>query len=439
MFKKTMHISPSRLLILVFFSFITLGTLLLKLPIASITTISWIDALFTVTSAVTVTGLNTVDASGTFTTFGQIIIMILIQVGGLGIMSFSVLIFIMLRKKIGLKQRVVMQHALNQISIGGVIKLVRNLFVFSFAIEGIAVIILCLKWVPEYGFGKGIYFSFFHSISAFNNAGFALWPDNLSRYVGSPVVNLVITSLIIIGGIGFTVISDLWSSKKLKYLSLHSKLMIFGTLFVNIVSMLIIFLLEFQNPHTMGGLDTADKWWASYFQAITTRTAGFNTIDIAGLENSTVLYMLLLMFVGAGSASTGGGIKLTTFLIILLAVATFLKGKKEVTYLNRTINHAHIYKALAVTIISLLFIFFALFILNVTEDLPFMQLMYEVVSAFGTVGLSMGITAYLSTVGKGVIIFMMFLGKIGPLTLAFSLAKPDQCKVRYPQEDVLIG
>lgn len=423
-----------------FVVFISLGTLLLKLPIATTSSISWIDALFTATSAMTVTGLIVVDTPEAYTLFGEIVIASLIQLGGLGIMSFAVLIFMMLGKKIGLKERIIVQQALNQTSLGGVIKLIKNLFIFSVSIELIAMMFLSIKWVPEYGWGTGLYYSFFHSISAFNNAGFALWSDGLMKYVGDPIVNIFITALFIVGGIGFTVLSDVWYKKKFKKLSLHSKMMIVGTFVINITAMFTIFALEYNNPNTLGGLTSlGDKIWASYFQAVTPRTAGFNTLDIGSLNESTIFLFLLLMFVGAGSASTGGGIKLTTFMVILFSVITFLRGKEEIVVAKRSISLSFILRSLAISSIGLVFIFIAVFILNISEKAPFLEVLFEVISAFGTVGLSMGLTGSLTIIGKIVIIFIMFLGKVGPLTLAFSLAQPEKAKIKYPNEDILTG
>lgn len=410
------------------------------LPFSTTEPISWIDALFTSTSAMTVTGLAVVDTGTRFTVFGQTIIMLLIQVGGLGIMSFAVLIFIMLGKKIGFKERMMVQHALNQTNIGGVILLVKRLFIFSFVIELIALIFLAIRWVPEFGWEKGLFFSLFHSISAFNNAGFGLLSDSLVQYAGDPLINITISLLFIIGGIGFTVLADLWEKKSYKKLSLHSKLMIIGTFIINTVAMLFIFFLEYGNAKTLGSLSLGDKMWTSYFQAVSTRTAGFNSIDIANLTDSTAFLMIILMFIGAGSASTGGGIKLTTFIVITFAVLSFIRGREDIVLLKRRLSTVYVVKALAISMIAIMFVFFATFAINISEpNTPFLKLMFEVVSAFGTVGLSMGVTPELSYVGRVIIIFIMFLGKIGPLTLAFSLAKPKREKIRYPNEDVLIG
>ncbi|MFI8575872.1 TrkH family potassium uptake protein [Rossellomorea aquimaris] len=437
---KVIRLSPPQLLVVTFLFFIIVGMGLLKLPFATTESITWLDALFTTTSAMTVTGLAVVDTGDAFTLFGEVIIMSLIQIGGLGIMSFAVLIFMMLGKKIGFKERLLLQQALNQTSVGGVIKLVKYLFIFSFLVEGFAVLLLASEWVPEFGWRRGLYVSIFHSISAFNNAGFSLWSDSLMGYVGSPVVNITISFLFIVGGIGFTVLVDLWKSKTIRRLSLHTKIMVVGTFVINVFAFMMIFILEYNNPNTLAQLPLLDKLFASYFQAVTPRTAGFNSLDYGSMERSTLLLTILLMFIGAGSASTGGGIKLTTFVVISLSVFAFLKEKREIRIFRRTIDQNYIFKALAVSMISVLLVFTALFFLDMTEkNASFLAILFEVVSAFGTVGLSMGITGSLTGIGKWIIIIVMFVGKLGPLTLAFSLSRPDKEKIRYPKEDILTG
>ena len=388
----------------------------------------------------TVTGLAVVDTGTDYTLFGQLMILVLIQLGGLGIMSFAVLIFIMLGKKIGLKERLLIQQSLNQTSLGGIIKLIKSLFIYSFAIEMLAMVILAVKWIPEYGFARGVYYSLFHAVSAFNNAGFSIWPDSLMRYESDPLVNLVISFLFIIGGIGFTVLSDLWHKRSLKKLSLHSKLIDVRSFIVNLSAMIFIFLLEYQNQKTLGMLPLAEKLRGAYFQAVTPRTAGFNTTD-RSLRKARSRFCSFLCLSEQGSASTGGGIKLTkaTFLVILLSVITFLKGKKHISIAKKTLKDQLILRSLAISTISVLLILTAIFILNMTEPKPFLAILFEVVSAFGTVGLSMGITADLSPIGKILIVFIMFLGKLGPLTLAFSLARPEQENIRYSSEDILTG
>lgn len=438
--RSAIHFSPPQTLAFTFLIFILGGTVLLKLPIATTEPISWMDAWFTATSATTVTGLIVVDTGITYTLFGEMVIMFLMQSGGLGLMTFSILILMMLKKKIGLRQRILTQQSLNlnQTSIGGLVRLVKRLFIFSISIEAIAFGILCIKWIPEFGI-LGIKYSLFHSISAFNNAGFSLWENNLIHYVGDPLVNIVITALFITGGLGFTVLADVWDKRRFHKLSLHSKLMLVGTLIINVSALLALFFLEYGNPETIGNFSFFDKLWGSYFQAVTPRTAGFNTLDIAEMTTPSILLMMLLMFIGAGSGSTGSGIKVTTFVVMILATISFLRGKSETTAFNRAIKPHTIVRALSIMMISILLIFVAIFILTITEDAPFLVIAFEVISAFGTVGLSMGITPDLTFLGKIVIIVMMFIGRIGPLTIAFVFARQKSLSIRYPEEDIFTG
>ncbi|SDJ79658.1 TrkH family potassium uptake protein [Sediminibacillus albus] len=437
--KDIVNLSPPRFLLVIFVIFILLGTILLKLPFATAGQISILDSLFTAASAMTVTGLIVVDTGSAFTIFGQLVILMLIQIGGLGIMTIAVLIFLMAGRKIGFKERLIVTQALNQTSVGGVVALVKKLFLFSIILESIAFLLLSFRWIPEMGMKEGLYASLFHAVSAFNNAGFSIWANSLSGYVTDPIVNIVISFLFIVGGLGFTVIFDLWKKKDIKQLSLHTKLMVVGTFFINILSLFVIFVLEYDNPGSLGGFTVFEKLQASYFQAVTPRTAGFNTIDIGSLNESTLFFILLLMFIGAGSASTGGGIKLTTFLALIFAVFAFLKQKEEVIIYRRAIMYSTIVRSLAIAIIGLFFVIIGIFILNITEDAPFIMVVFETVSAFGTVGLSMGLTGELTAVGKIVIILIMLIGKVGPLTLAFSFANPVKANIRYPKEDLLTG
>lgn len=329
---RLIRLSPPQILAMGFFCLIVVGGLLLKLPFATKESISWVDAFFTATSAATVTGLGVVDTASTFTMFGQIVIMLLIQTGGLGLMTIAILIVWILGKKIGLRHRLLIGEAFNQTNIGGLVKLVKRVFIFSICIELVGVVFLSIRFIPEFGFGKGLYYSFFHVIAAYNNAGFALWPDNLTRYVGDPIINIGICSLIVTGGLGFTVLIDVWYSRSFQKLSLHSKIMIVGTIALNIIAMIVILLLEYNNVKTLGSLSIGEKLWASFFQGITPRTAGFNTVDYGSMEESSILFTMILMFIGAGSVSTGGGIKLTTFVILITSVVAFLERKKTLFY-----------------------------------------------------------------------------------------------------------
>ncbi|TCP30540.1 trk system potassium uptake protein TrkH [Scopulibacillus darangshiensis] len=437
--KLLRELNPPQILALGFLLLIITGAILLWLPISTNKSISFLDALFTATSATTVTGLVVVDPGTTFNLFGQIVIMCLIQIGGLGFMSFAVLVIMLLGKRIGLKQRMLVQEALNQPSVGGVVRLVKVLLIFSLAIEFVATCLLSLDWVPKLGFFKGVYYSLFHSVSAFNNAGFALWPDSLARFYDDPVVNLVITLLIITGGLGFTVLSDIWYSKEFHQLSLHSKLMIVGTLTINVTAVLIFFVFEYHNPDTIGKMSLFDKLQTSYFQGITPRTAGFQTVDMSDLHPGTVIITIMLMFIGAGSGSTASGIKVTTFLVILLAVITFIRGKNEPVVFGRSIRFSTVIRAISVAVISMTVLFIGTLLLTITEHASFIRLLFESVSAFGTVGLSMGLTDDLSTPGRCIIMFMMFFGRVGPLTLAFSLSVPKKGNIRFPNGDVFTG
>ncbi|KUP05027.1 Ktr system potassium transporter B [Bacillus coahuilensis m2-6] len=431
-------LNPSQLLVIVFLAGITFGAFFLRLPFATTDGITITDAFFTATSAMTVTGLASVDTGTTFTLFGELVILALIQLGGLGIMTFAVLIYILLGRKIGLKERMLVQQALNHIHLGGVIALVRKLFIYSIVIELLATGLLSIRWVPQYGWAEGVYVSFFHSVSAFNNAGFSVWSDSLSQYAFDPVINVIIPFYLFLEELGLTVLVDLWSKDKIRKLSLHTKLMIVGTLVLNVVATLTILLLEYQNPATLGSLSFFDKLQAAFFQGVSPRTAGFNTIDIGSMDESS-LFLCFSMFIGGGSASTAGGIKLTTFIIIALAVITFIKGKREVVIWRKTIPTMQVYRALSITTMGVLFAGVAIFLLNITDTMAFFPIAFEVVSAFGTVGLSMGITGSLSIVGKWIIMIVMVIGKLGPLTLAFTLTRTSQVKISYPEEEVLTG
>lgn len=433
------RLNPPQMLILIFIVIIIIGAVLLKLPFATTIPITWSEAFFTATSALTITGLTVVDTGQSFTLFGEIVILLLIQIGGLGIMTFAILVFLLLGRKISFKQRLLVQRALNQNEFGGIVRLVKYVLILSFSIEAVAAFLLSLYWGAQMGWGKGIYYSIYYSISAFNNAGFTLWSDSLSRWVGDPVVNIVITTLIIVGGLGFTVIVNLWSARRVAELTLHTKLMLVGTLIINVVAFLVIFFLEFRNPGTLGNLSFGNKMWGAYFQGITTRSTGFNTVDIVSLRNVTLFFMILLMYIGAGSTSTGGGIKLTTFIVLLLSVVKILRGRQEAVAFGRTIKDSIFMKAFALVVMSLTLIFISIFVIGLIEEAPFLHIVFEVVSAATTTGLSTGLSQQLTDVGKWILMLLMFIGRLGPLTFIYSLAAPEINKIRYPEGDLFIG
>jgi trk system potassium uptake protein len=434
---------PAHILILGFMTLIIIGTSLFMIPAATKDRhhLSLIDALFEATSAVCVTGLAVVDTGTTFTLFGQIVLLALIQVGGWGFMTSGVLMFIAMGRRIGFKQRMLLQESMNTFSLKGIIQLLKRVIVITLTVEAIGASVLAARWSQEMSVGKAIYYGIFHSISAFNNAGFGLEPDSLMKWVGDPVVNIVITGLFIVGGIGFFVIADLLEKKKFTRVSLHTKIVVTFTLLLNVVSTLLIFALEFNNPETLGSLSTSDKWWAAYFQGVVTRTAGFNSIDISQMTLSSLVLMMGLMFIGAAPGSTGGGIKVTTFAVLILTLGAVISNKEEINLFRRRIPSSLVFRSLAIAVSGMIFIFVIFFLLTITERGAEMHLIaFETVSAFGTVGMSAGLTADLSPWGKILITIMMFIGRVGPLTMAFALAiHTKKANLRYAEEKILIG
>lgn len=434
---------PAHILILGFWALIFIGTALFMIPAATKDRhhLSLVDALFEATSAVCVTGLAVVDTGTTFTLFGQIVLLALIQVGGWGFMTSGVLMFIAMGKRIGFRQRMLLQESMNTFSLKGIIQLLKRVIVITLSVEAVGAVILAFRWSQDMSVGKAIYYGIFHSISAFNNAGFGLEPDSLMKWVGDPVVNLVITGLFIIGGIGFFVIADLLEKKKFTKVSLHTKIVVTFTLLLNVVSTLLIFALEFNNPETLGSLSTSEKWWAAYFQGVVTRTAGFNSIDTSQMTLSSLVLMMGLMFIGAAPGSTGGGIKVTTFAVLILTLAAVISNKEEINLFRRRIPSSLVFRSLAIAVSGMIFIFLIFFLLTITERGAEMHLIaFETVSAFGTVGMSAGLTPDLSHWGKILITIMMFIGRVGPLTMAFALAiRTKKANLRYAEEKILIG
>jgi trk system potassium uptake protein TrkH len=379
------------------------------------------------------------DTGVHFSLFGLIVIIALMQVGGLGYMTFSVFLMLVLRKKLFMSERLMVQEALNISSAKEVIDILKKIFAIVFTIEGLGVLILFLRWAPELGVSKGLLYAIFHTVSAFNNAGFALPPNNanLMPYVTDIVINLTITSLIIIGGIGFIVITDILKARKL---SLHSKIVISTTAMLIAGGTLAILFFEYSNPNTLGPLSIGQKILASYFQAVTPRTAGFNTVDIGSMFAPTLIITMFLMFIGASPGGTGGGIKTTTFAVLLSTIRATLKGLKDTIMFRRRIPHETVRRAFTITTLSIFTVIGAALLLEYFDKFTLMESAFEVFSAFGTVGLSMGITPKLSSIGKLIIIVVMFIGRVGPLTLALSLLiQQKEPKIEYPKEHISIG
>ncbi|WP_258360018.1 TrkH family potassium uptake protein [Moorella sulfitireducens] len=422
---------------------IATGTILLSLPIASQSgqPVAVIDALFTATSATAVTGLVTVDTQTTYSLFGELVILALIQTGGLGFMTLSTLVALLLGKRITLKERLVIQEAMNQLTVEGVVRLSKYVLIFTLFAEGLGALLLSIRFSSQMPLGQAIYFGIFHAVSAFCNAGFDLFSKSLVDYRGDLLVNMVITLLIIFGGLGFSVVAGIYTKRSWQRLSLHSKIVIRTTLLLIATATVIIFLLEYTNTKTLAPLPLGEKILASYFQAVTPRTAGFNTLVIGDLRPVTLLFIIILMFIGASPGSTGGGIKTTTFAAIAVAVWTIIRGNVDIEVFGRRLPRGTVLKALAIAAVSLLLVVTVTGILLITEQADMQMVLFEVTSAFGTVGLSMGLTPKLTVTGKLLIIATMFTGRVGPLTLAFAIAQRlgRQGIKHYPEERIIVG
>ncbi|MEK4346005.1 TrkH family potassium uptake protein [Paenibacillus sp. FSL P4-0184] len=431
-------------MVLGFASIILIGALLLMLPISSTSgnDVSFIDALFTATSATCVTGLVVLDTGTTFTIFGKTVIMVLIQVGGLGFMTMATLFAMMMKRKISLRDRLILQEAMNQGSMEGIVRLIRRVLIYSLVIEGCAAVLLSIRWAFDMPLGKAIYFGIFHAVSMFNNAGFDIFGDfrSLTDYVYDPLVNIVVMFLIVSGGIGFIVMSDLVEFRVKRKLSLHSKVVLSTTAGLILIGALVIFIFEFTNQRTLGNLNFGGKILSAFFQSVSPRTAGANTVDIAGLRQASQFFMVILMFIGASPGSTGGGVKTTTFTIMIGAVIAMLRGREDVVLFRYRLAQERIYKALTLTLLALLLVLTVSMLLSTTEDSNFLAILFETTSAFATVGLTMGLTPELSVFGKILICLTMFAGRLGPLTLVYALG-PKQGKPLYkhPEGKIIIG
>ncbi|WP_138470095.1 TrkH family potassium uptake protein [Poseidonocella sp. HB161398] len=434
-----MH-SPPASLALLYLSCILIGAGLLKLPLCHDGTLNWADAVFTSVSAVTVTGLAVVDTGSVFTFAGQAVILVLIQLGGLGLMAFAVLLLFLLGVPIGIPHKLLLREELNQSGYGELRTIVWLVFWVAVISELAGTMVLSTVFVPEFGPAEGLWMALFHSVSAFNNAGFALFPDSLSRYVTDPVVNLAIPALILVGGLGFIVLGDLAEERRWQRLTLHSKLMITGTVALLGLSWVLFAALEWRNPGTLGALGGPwAKIGAAWFQAVSPRTAGFNTVDTSQLHDSTVLLTMALMLIGGGSTSTAGGIKVTTLCVLLIATVAFFRRETVMRAFGRSFGPEDVFKVMALATVSTITIMLGMFLISISHDGEFTDLAFEVVSAFGTVGLSRGATGELDGLGRTVIMLLMFLGRVGPLTLGFFLATRAQPRVRYPKGRVYLG
>ncbi|MEK0179368.1 MAG: ATPase [Oscillatoriales cyanobacterium] len=441
----------SRTICLGFIAVITLGALLLLMPFST-SEGTWSDpitALFTSTSAVCVTGLSVVDVGKYYSFWGQLFLVFLVQIGGLGYMTATTFLLLLLGRRFGLKDKIAIQQSLDKSGLDGVVQLVQSILATTMLFELTGVFLLMLVFVPQFGFKDGLWSAVFHSINAFNNAGFSLYSDNLIGYSGSPLINLTIGGLIIFGGIGYQVIMEmyLWvrgrfnKSPICTVFSLNFKVVTSTTAILIIIGTITFLVMEYNNPETFGPLSLGQKVMAAWFQSVTPRTAGFNTIDIGKMSETSLFLTIALMFVGASPGSTGGGIKTTTFRILFSCTAAVLEGKEQVECYQRQIPIALILKTISVVFGSLIVVIVSATLVElVNPELEFIQVLFEAVSAFATVGLSTGITAKISAIGKLILIATMYIGRVGVLLLmSAAVGDPKPTTVKYPEESLLVG
>lgn len=440
-----------------FLGVIFLGGILLWLPVCNRQPISFMDALFTSTTSVCVTGLTTVTPATQFTLSGKVILLILIQTGGLGVIGCATLFFLILRRKITVRERVLLQETYNSDTLGGIVGLVRRVIIGTFAVEGAGACLYAVQFIPEYGFVKGIWYSVFHAVSAFCNAGIDILGDHsLADYVDNPVINITTMLLIILSGIGFTVWYDVIGNARRIYrkevpgtwwftrLKLHSKIAILMTAFLIISGTLCFLFMEYHNPDTIGNMSFGDKLLASSFQSVTTRTAGFYTIPQGGLHEESRLLSCILMFIGGSPGGTAGGVKTTTIAMLLIACITVVKGGNDTECFGRRIADSNFRTGFAVVMISFLTFLSGTLIISVLEpdSIPMIDIMFETASSVGTVGLTADLTPMLTRASQAVVMVLMYMGRLGPMTLALLFAGKMHPRDRIrilPEEKIMIG
>jgi trk system potassium uptake protein TrkH len=436
---------PAQLVSLAFAVGILVGAGLLMLPVATQGPggASFLTAAFTSTSSICVTGLIVVDTATYWSHFGQAVIMLLVQIGGLGIMTLASTLALLVARRLGLRSRLIAQAETGALDLGDVRRILIGVAMLSLIFEAIAATVLALRFAISYDYsvGAAIWRGVFHAVTAFNNAGFALWSDNLAQFVTDGWVSMTISLAIICGGLGFPVWLELrrrgWTPR---HWSLHTKLTLLMTAVLLTVGFVTVLGFEWDNASTLGALDTPGKLLAAFFQGVNPRTAGFNTLDYSQMGDDTLLFQDVLMFIGAGSASTGGGIKVTTFALLLLMVWTEIRGDPEVNVFGRRISAAAQRQALGVALIALLAVASCTLVLVASSEATVAQSIFESTSAFGTVGLSTGITGGLPTTGKVALIVLMYLGRVGPHALGTALVlRESRRRYRYAEGRPIIG
>ncbi|MFI3173512.1 MAG: potassium transporter TrkG [Eubacteriales bacterium] len=453
--RKKLRLSTMQMLVLGFLSLILIGAFLLWLPISNVSGyIPFIDALFSSTSAVCVTGLMTVVPATQFTLFGKVVLLVLIQIGGLGVIACAMAFFIIIGKKITVKERVIIQESYNLDTLSGLVSMILNIVKMTAIVESIGAILFAIQFVPEYGM-EGIGYAVFHSVSAFCNAGIDLiGADSFAPYLLNPLVNFTTIGLIVVGGLGFPVWIDIWKTGKLYFkkkfalrkffhkLQLHSQIAVMMTLVLIIGGTVLYILLEWTNPDTLGALEPIQKVMVAFFQSVTTRTAGFSTLNQAALREQTAFLTCVFMFIGGSPAGTAGGVKTTTIFMLLLTCRAVIRGGKDTECFGKRITEENIKSGISIIVVSFIALLVGIMVMSTFEDFAFLDIIYEVSSALGTVGLTRGITSQLDIVGKMVNIILMYIGRLGPITmaLAFGYRRNSLMNMReLPTKRIIVG
>lgn len=422
---------------------ILIGATLLSLPIASVdgNSVGFINAFFTASSATAVTGLVVANTATQWTMFGKVVIITLIQIGGLGTITLFSIATVLLGKKVSLQQRLLVKEQLNITSMSGIVKWVIYVTKITFLIEFIGALLLSFSLIPKYGFKTGVWYSIFHAISAFCNAGFDLFGDSIVSYSGDIYINMIICGLVIMGGLGFLVYMDIYNSKNFRNLKMHSKVVISVSALLLIIGTVATLLIEYNNSLSIGDFGFGHKVLASFFQSTVTRTAGFNSIDIGQVHDATAIIYILLMFIGGSPASTAGGLKTTTFAVMVFSTIGMVRGEHDIVIFNRKIDKEVILRALAITIVCISLVVIVTMAIAIVEHDRFdsLDILFETVSAFGTVGMSRGITPHLSDISKIILGFTMFIGRVGPTTIAVGLMKTKPSSIKYASGKILVG
>lgn len=445
-------LSTTQIILLSFLSVILIGSVLLSLPVSSAggRAVPYIDALFTATTATCVTGLVTVSTAATWSVFGQAVILLLIQIGGLGVITFMTAVMLLFNRKIGISDRLLIQDAFNLSTLSGIVAFVKKVLIGTLTVESIGACFYMTVFVPQFG-ARGIWVSVFNSVSAFCNAGMDIIGENsLCDYSGNALITLTTAALIILGGLGYIVwwdVSRVIKNRKqnggrfFKSLTLHSKIVFISTAFLLIVGTALTLCFEYNNPLTLEGLPLSDKIQAAFFQSVTTRTAGFASLPQENLKNPTAILSLLLMFIGGSPVGTAGGIKTVTAAVLLSITVSLISGKNSVSLFGRTISKQSVYKAVAVTVMSFSVMFVSTLLLSAVTNAPALDILFETVSATATVGLSRSLTGALNLLGKLIIIFTMYFGRVGPISIAIAFGgkNPSRNIIKNPTEEISIG